>query len=188
MAILLALFIRTFVVQAFKIPSGSMLPTLLIGDHLLVNKFLYGLRIPFIGKRVLPGVPRPSTTTSSSSSSRRTAPRTSSSASRRSPARPSRSATRSSTSTASRSTIPTRFYEPDARLIPSSAARQLRAVHGARRPGLRDGRQPRPQPRQPFLGHGADRRHPRQGLHPVLVLGLGLVPAPRFGRMGNLIH
>lgn len=53
-AILLALFIRTFVVQAFKIPSGSMLPTLLIGDHLLVNKFIYGLRIPFSGKVLLP--------------------------------------------------------------------------------------------------------------------------------------
>jgi signal peptidase I len=43
-AVLLALVIRTFVVQAFKIPSGSMLPTLQIGDHILVNKFLYGLR------------------------------------------------------------------------------------------------------------------------------------------------
>jgi signal peptidase I len=53
-AILLALFIRTFVVQAFKIPSGSMLPTLLIGDHLLVNKFIYGIRVPFTGKVLVP--------------------------------------------------------------------------------------------------------------------------------------
>ena len=49
-ALLLALFIRTFVVQAFKIPSGSMIPTLEIGDHILVNKFLYGIRIPFWNK------------------------------------------------------------------------------------------------------------------------------------------
>jgi len=53
-AVLLALFIRTFVVQAFKIPSGSMLPTLLIGDHLLVNKFIYGIRVPFTGKILVP--------------------------------------------------------------------------------------------------------------------------------------
>jgi signal peptidase I len=44
-AILLALVIRTFVVQAFKIPSGSMLPTLQIGDHILVNKLRYGPRL-----------------------------------------------------------------------------------------------------------------------------------------------
>ncbi len=49
-ALLLALFIRTFVVQAFKIPSGSMLNTLLIGDHILVNKFIYGIKNPFNGK------------------------------------------------------------------------------------------------------------------------------------------
>lgn len=53
-AILLALFIRTFVIQAFKIPSGSMLPTLMIGDHLLVNKFIYGVRVPFSGKTLVP--------------------------------------------------------------------------------------------------------------------------------------
>ena len=46
-AILIALFIRTFIVQAFKIPSSSMEPTLLVGDHILVNKFIYGIRIPF---------------------------------------------------------------------------------------------------------------------------------------------
>lgn len=53
-ALVLAFVIRTFVVQAFKIPSGSMLDTLLIGDHLLVNKFLYGTRIPFTDKSILP--------------------------------------------------------------------------------------------------------------------------------------
>ncbi len=45
-AFLLALFIRTFIVQAFKIPSGSMKNTLLIGDHILVTKYSYGLHIP----------------------------------------------------------------------------------------------------------------------------------------------
>ncbi len=46
-AVLIALFIRAFIVQAFKIPSSSMEPTLLVGDHLLVNKFIYGVRIPY---------------------------------------------------------------------------------------------------------------------------------------------
>jgi signal peptidase I len=52
-ALILALLIRTFIVQAFKIPSGSMIPTLLIGDHILVNKFLYGTQIPFTDKKIL---------------------------------------------------------------------------------------------------------------------------------------
>jgi signal peptidase I len=52
-AAILALIIRTFVVQAFKIPSGSMEDTLLIGDHLLVNKFIYGLQVPFSDESVL---------------------------------------------------------------------------------------------------------------------------------------
>ena len=52
-AILLALLIRTYLVQAFKIPSGSMEDTLAIGDHLLVSKFMYGTKIPFVDKRVL---------------------------------------------------------------------------------------------------------------------------------------
>ena len=46
-AVLIALFIRAFVVQAFKIPSSSMTPTLLVGDYILVNKFIYGFRIPY---------------------------------------------------------------------------------------------------------------------------------------------
>lgn len=59
-ALVLALFIRTFVVQAFKIPSGSMLPTLQIGDHILVNKFVYGIKMPFTGTVLIPiGNPRP---------------------------------------------------------------------------------------------------------------------------------
>lgn len=53
-ALVLAFFIRTFIIQAFKIPSGSMLPTLLIGDHLLVNKFIYGIKVPFTGTVLVP--------------------------------------------------------------------------------------------------------------------------------------
>jgi signal peptidase I len=51
-AVVLALVIRTFVVQAFKIPSGSMEDTLLIGDHILVNKLSYGLQIPFLNTKI----------------------------------------------------------------------------------------------------------------------------------------
>jgi len=50
---IIALFATTFVVQAFKIPTGSMESNLLIGDHLLVNKFLYGLNSGFLSK-ILP--------------------------------------------------------------------------------------------------------------------------------------
>lgn len=53
-AIVLALFIRTFVIQAFKIPSGSMKETLLIGDHILVNKFIYGVKVPFLQTTIVP--------------------------------------------------------------------------------------------------------------------------------------
>lgn len=46
-AILIALALRGFVFEPFKIPTGSMIPTLLVGDHIFVNKFIYGVRVPF---------------------------------------------------------------------------------------------------------------------------------------------
>ena len=53
-AILIAVVVRTFIVQAYKIPSRSMVPTLLVGDHLLVNKFIYGVKVPFFRKTIIP--------------------------------------------------------------------------------------------------------------------------------------
>jgi len=53
-AVVLALFMRTFVVQAFKIPTGSMEPNLLIGDHLLVNKFVFAPTLSSAERAVLP--------------------------------------------------------------------------------------------------------------------------------------
>src|ERR1700741_5483655 len=46
-ALLIVFMIRSSLIEAFKIPSGSMIPTLLIGDHIFVNKFAYGFKIPF---------------------------------------------------------------------------------------------------------------------------------------------
>jgi signal peptidase I len=53
-AILIALFIRTFIICAYKIPSRSMVPTLLVGDHILVSKFIYGIKIPLLRKTIVP--------------------------------------------------------------------------------------------------------------------------------------
>ena len=57
-ALLAALIIRTFIVQAFRIPTGSMEDTLLVGDFLLVNKFIYGAHVPFLDWR-LPAIREP---------------------------------------------------------------------------------------------------------------------------------
>ena len=51
-AVLIALALRAFVIEAFKIPSSSMYPTLEIGDHIFVNKFIYGVRVPFTNTKL----------------------------------------------------------------------------------------------------------------------------------------
>jgi signal peptidase I len=58
-AFILAMFIRTFFIQAFKIPSGSMRPTLIERDRLMVNKLRYGPKVPFTKNKRLPGLTKP---------------------------------------------------------------------------------------------------------------------------------
>ncbi|WP_428354252.1 signal peptidase I [Methyloprofundus sp.] len=51
--VLIVFILRSFIAEPFRIPSGSMMPTLLIGDFILVNKFTYGIRIPVINKKII---------------------------------------------------------------------------------------------------------------------------------------
>ena len=52
--LVIVLVLRSFLIEPFKIPTGSMIPTLLVGDYILVNKFAYGLRLPILGTEIIP--------------------------------------------------------------------------------------------------------------------------------------
>lgn len=56
-ALVVAMLLRTFMLEAFKIPSGSMIPTLQVGDHIFVNKFSYGPAVPYLNKRIWTSMP-----------------------------------------------------------------------------------------------------------------------------------
>ena len=162
-AVILALFVRTWVVQAFKIPTGSMENNLLIGDHLLVNKFVFGPTASRSSARVLPVRDIRARRHRRLQVSGRTGPRLHQARDR--PARrDARTAgTRRCTSDGQPLDEPyVHFLEPASRVAGDHVVRRARAVRaGARSRGavLRDGGQSRQLAGQPLLGFPAARLH-----------------------------
>ena len=188
-AVILALFIRTFAVQAFKIPTGSMEPNLLIGDHLLVNKLVYspsfgpledtlfGKKADRAGPRGRLQVPRGSHARLHQARDRPAGrdgrdPRTS---------RSSSTASRSTSPTPTSSTPPLRPDDPEY----GPRGESIRDTWGPQvvPPGqlLRAGRQPRQQPRQPLLGLPAHRPGEGTGAARLLVVRGDARGVPRTG-------
>ena len=201
-AVILALFIRTFVVQAFKIPTGSMEHNLLVGDHLLVNKFVFAPTPTAARAGAAADARRSGAATSSSSSIPRSPSATSSSASSACRARRSSCATsrcyingaaarRARTRTSCCRTTRTAPVDRVRR------ARALRPGDRARRALLHDGRQPRQLAGQPLLGLPAGALRQGPGADDLLVVReparagsavAGLLGGTRWSRLFHQIH
>ena len=176
-AVLLALLIRTYVVQAFKIPSGSMIPTLLVGDHILVNKFIYQFTDPKRGDVIV----------------------------FKFPVDESRDFIKRIIAVGGEDLyikdqkIYINCKPPDAAAGRSTTRGGSGAKGWAQRDHLgpraaglllRDGRQPEQQPGQPLLGLRQAREAQGPRLHDLLVLGLRseLWERVRWSRLGKLIY
>jgi signal peptidase I len=162
LAIVIAFFVRTFVIQAYKIPSGSMKPTLLIGDHILVSKFSYGIRLPLIRSALVPvGTPQRGDIVVfiyPEDRSKDFIKRLVGLPGDTIEIRPS----------LERHPLGARGQSDHTRI--GSAPRQLRTGQGSGRRPFRHGRQPGRELRQPFLGVCPDERGPGQGADHLLVL------------------
>jgi signal peptidase I len=184
-ALVLAVLIRTFFIQAFKIPSGSMEDTLVIGDHIIVSKLAYGLQVPrpatvklmgasvpFLETRLVPawgGIEKGDVVVFRFPGDR------SKDYIKRVVGLPGdRVEVRDKKIYINNE----KWEEPFGVNKGASTAKRsrkchLRPVHGTRRHGLRDGRQPRQELRFQILGARAHRGHKGQGDTDILVLGQG---------------